>query len=115
MILEATTPSTLEEEFNPRLSAEARFDTPYGKEIRRFLSAGIGLHHAGLLPKYRLLVEKLEACRSGRHKIDLVSLLNDSPTLFGRAQMRDVRLQLWLDAGLCLVYRLNLCKPRVFF
>src|SRR5262249_1326208 len=35
------------------------FDTPYGKEMRRFLSAGIGLHHAGLLPKYRLLVEKL--------------------------------------------------------
>jgi superfamily II RNA helicase len=39
--------------------AEARFDTPYGKEMRRYLSAGIGLHHAGLLPKYRLLVEKL--------------------------------------------------------
>ncbi|MES2504083.1 MAG: DUF3516 domain-containing protein [Myxococcota bacterium] len=36
-----------------------RFDTPFGKEIRRFLSHGIGLHHAGLLPKYRLLVEKL--------------------------------------------------------
>ncbi len=27
MILEATTPSTMEDEFNPRLSAEARFDT----------------------------------------------------------------------------------------
>jgi len=38
---------------------DARFDTPYGKEMRRFLLAGIGLHHAGLLPKYRLLVEKL--------------------------------------------------------
>ncbi len=37
----------------------ARFDTPYGKEMKRFLSAGVGLHHAGLLPKYRLLVEKL--------------------------------------------------------
>jgi hypothetical protein len=36
-----------------------RFDTPYGKELRRFLSAGIGIHHAGLLPKYRLLVERL--------------------------------------------------------
>ncbi|HLK35463.1 MAG TPA: DUF3516 domain-containing protein, partial [Polyangiaceae bacterium] len=33
--------------------------TPYGKEVRRFLAHGIGLHHAGLLPKYRLLVEKL--------------------------------------------------------
>ena len=37
----------------------ARFDTPYGKELQRFLQHGIGLHHAGLLPRYRLLVEKL--------------------------------------------------------
>ena len=36
-----------------------RFDTAYGKQVRRFLSFGIGVHHAGLLPKYRLLVEKL--------------------------------------------------------
>ena len=36
-----------------------RFDTPYGKEIRRFLTFGVGIHHAGLLPKYRLLVEQL--------------------------------------------------------
>ncbi len=39
--------------------AGARLDTPYGKEFRRFLSFGIGVHHAGLLPKYRLLVEQL--------------------------------------------------------
>jgi superfamily II RNA helicase len=37
----------------------ARFDTPYGREIQRFVRHGIGVHHAGLLPKYRLLVEKL--------------------------------------------------------
>jgi len=36
-----------------------KLDTPYGKEMQRFLRAGIGVHHAGLLPKYRLLVEKL--------------------------------------------------------
>jgi superfamily II RNA helicase len=36
-----------------------RFDSPIGKDLRRFLSGGIGVHHAGLLPKYRLLVEKL--------------------------------------------------------
>jgi superfamily II RNA helicase len=36
-----------------------RFDSPYGKDIQRFLKFGIGLHHAGLLPKYRLLVEQL--------------------------------------------------------
>ena len=36
-----------------------RFETPYGKEFLKFLRHGIGLHHAGLLPKYRLLVEQL--------------------------------------------------------
>lgn len=36
-----------------------RFTSPYGPEIRRWLKHGIGLHHAGLLPKYRLLVEQL--------------------------------------------------------
>ena len=38
---------------------EFRFDTPYGRDLRRFLSHGVGVHHAGLLPKYRLLVEQL--------------------------------------------------------
>lgn len=36
-----------------------RFDTPIGKDVRRFVLSGIGVHHAGLLPKYRLLTEKL--------------------------------------------------------
>jgi superfamily II RNA helicase len=36
-----------------------RFDTPYGKEVANFLKNGIGIHHAGLLPKYRLLTEQL--------------------------------------------------------
>ena len=36
-----------------------RFDTPIGKDLKRFLSHGVGIHHAGLLPKYRLLMEKL--------------------------------------------------------
>jgi superfamily II RNA helicase len=36
-----------------------RFDTSYGAELGRFVRAGIGVHHAGLLPRYRLLVEKL--------------------------------------------------------
>lgn len=38
---------------------DAPFDTPYGKEMSRFVRHGLGVHHAGLLPKYRLLVEKL--------------------------------------------------------
>jgi hypothetical protein len=39
--------------------SDVRFDSPYGREMRRILSHGIGLHHAGLLPKYRRAVEKL--------------------------------------------------------
>ena len=38
---------------------QARFDTPYGPTVRRMLGHGIGIHHAGLLPRYRLLVEQL--------------------------------------------------------
>ena len=36
-----------------------KFTSPYGSEIRKWLKHGIGLHHAGLLPKYRVLVEQL--------------------------------------------------------
>lgn len=39
--------------------AGRRFDTPFGKELKRWVSHGVGVHHAGLLPKYRLTVEKL--------------------------------------------------------
>lgn len=36
-----------------------RFSSPYGKDIQRLLKHGVGLHHAGLLPRYRILVERL--------------------------------------------------------
>jgi superfamily II RNA helicase len=36
-----------------------KFNSPYGKEMKRWLRHGIGVHHAGLLPKYRILVEQL--------------------------------------------------------
>lgn len=36
-----------------------RFSSPYGPDLKRWLRQGIGLHHAGLLPKYRILVEQL--------------------------------------------------------
>ena len=38
---------------------KVRFNSPYGREVKRWLRAGIGVHHAGLLPKYRVLVETL--------------------------------------------------------
>jgi superfamily II RNA helicase len=36
-----------------------KFNSPYGKDMKRWLRHGVGVHHAGLLPKYRILVEKL--------------------------------------------------------
>jgi len=56
-----STPLTTREEREAirRAIAGFRFDTPYGKDVRRYVTSGVGLHHAGLLPKYRLLVEQL--------------------------------------------------------
>jgi superfamily II RNA helicase len=48
-----------EKEAIRRAIGDFRFDSPYGKDLQRFVRHGVGLHHAGLLPKYRLLVEKL--------------------------------------------------------
>jgi superfamily II RNA helicase len=36
-----------------------KFNSPYGKDVKRWLRHGIGVHHAGLLPKYKILVEQL--------------------------------------------------------
>src|SRR6185436_6901857 len=36
-----------------------RFTSPHGPDVRKWLKQGIGVHHAGLLPKYRVLVEQL--------------------------------------------------------
>ena len=39
--------------------AGTNFSTAFGKTLKRLLLAGVGVHHAGMLPRYRLLVEKL--------------------------------------------------------
>lgn len=36
-----------------------RFTTSFGRTLSRLLRQGIGVHHAGMLPKYRRLVEQL--------------------------------------------------------
>jgi superfamily II RNA helicase len=36
-----------------------RFTTSFGRSLSRFVRHGIGVHHAGMLPKYRRLVERL--------------------------------------------------------
>jgi hypothetical protein len=46
---------------------DVTFNSPYGPDIKRWVRQGIGIHHAGLLPKYRLLVEQL--ARKGLLKV----------------------------------------------
>ncbi|MFE4951756.1 DEAD/DEAH box helicase [Leifsonia sp. NPDC056665] len=41
------------------LIGEFRFTTSFGRTLSRLLRQGIGVHHAGMLPKYRRLVEQL--------------------------------------------------------
>lgn len=48
-----------EKEAIAEILSEADFSSPWGKEMKKFLRHGLGIHHAGLLPKYRVLVEKL--------------------------------------------------------
>lgn len=39
--------------------AGTRFTTAFGKILQRLLRTGVGIHHAGMLPRYRRLVEQL--------------------------------------------------------
>ncbi|NEG95860.1 DUF3516 domain-containing protein [Bifidobacterium sp. SMB2] len=39
--------------------AGTKFTTAFGKILQRLLRTGIGVHHAGMLPRYRRLVEQL--------------------------------------------------------
>lgn len=51
--------SKAEKEAIAEALGEFRFATGFGKTLSRFIRHGIGVHHAGMLPKYRRLVEKL--------------------------------------------------------
>ncbi|GAB2823343.1 DEAD/DEAH box helicase [Actinocorallia aurea] len=42
-----------------KLIGRFRFTTTFGKTLERLVRHGIGVHHAGMLPKYRRLVERL--------------------------------------------------------
>ena len=47
--------------------SQSRLGTGFGQALGRFLRHGIGVHHAGMLPKYRRLVERL--CQEGLLKV----------------------------------------------
>ncbi|WP_371785017.1 DEAD/DEAH box helicase [Streptosporangium subroseum] len=48
-----------EKEAISALIGHFRFTTKFGKALSRLVRHGIGVHHAGMLPKYRRLVERL--------------------------------------------------------
>ena len=48
-----------EKEAIPDALGGFRFATGFGKTLSRLIRHGIGVHHAGMLPKYRRLVERL--------------------------------------------------------
>jgi superfamily II RNA helicase len=50
--------ATTKDAINARL-VEVRFGAGFGKTLSKMLKAGIGVHHAGMLPRYRRLVEQL--------------------------------------------------------
>jgi hypothetical protein len=45
------------------LLASIEFDTPFGKRLKRHLRKGVAVHHGGMLPKYRRVVERLAKVR----------------------------------------------------
>lgn len=47
--------------------ADFRFSKGFGSTVRKFITSGIGVHHAGMLPKYRRLVETL--AQQGKLKV----------------------------------------------
>ncbi|BAR06806.1 dead/deah box-like helicase [Scardovia inopinata] len=52
--------STKEERGRIKKALEhTRFSTVFGKTLKRFLINGVGVHHAGMLPRYRRIVEQL--------------------------------------------------------
>ena len=63
-----------------------RFSPGFGRTLARYVRNGVGVHHAGMLPKYRRLVERLAQCfQDGR---DPDALLHTVPTLLGRIKNR---------------------------
>ncbi|WIM71680.1 DEAD/DEAH box helicase [Corynebacterium suedekumii] len=52
----------IDDETKEKIVAEIgdfKFTTTYGRTLSKLLRRGIGVHHAGMLPKYRRLVERL--------------------------------------------------------
>ncbi|WP_435772038.1 DEAD/DEAH box helicase, partial [Nocardioides sp. SYSU DS0651] len=56
--LDAVVPKERKEQIAERI-AGVRFSAGFGRTLNKLLRQGIGVHHAGMLPRYRRLVEQL--------------------------------------------------------
>ena len=66
-LLSITVATRAERDEIAELIADFRFSAGFGKQLSKLVRHGIGVHHAGMLPKYRRLVEKL--AQSGLLKV----------------------------------------------
>src|SRR5690348_489460 len=58
-LLNPALPKPVDPERLARHLAEIRFGAGFGKTLSKLLRRGVGVHHAGMLPRYRRLVEQL--------------------------------------------------------
>nr|WP_322098416.1 DUF3516 domain-containing protein [Nakamurella alba] len=66
-LMSVTVASRADRDAIAELIGDFRFSAGFGRTLSRLVRHGIGVHHAGMLPKYRRLVEKL--AQSGLLKV----------------------------------------------
>jgi len=63
------------------LLATVAFDTPFGKRLHGHLRKGVAVHHGGMLPKYRRVVERLAKLRRPDDPARALALICGTNTL----------------------------------
>ncbi len=63
------------------LIASTAFDTPFGKRLKKLLRKGVAVHHGGMLPKYRRVVERLAKVRRPDSPERALALISGTNTL----------------------------------
>jgi hypothetical protein len=63
------------------LLAATTFDTPFGKRLKQHLRKGVAVHHGGMLPKYRRVVERLAKLRRPDREERALALICGTNTL----------------------------------
>lgn len=57
------------------------FDTPFGRRLKQHLRKGVAVHHGGMLPKYRRVVERLAKLRRPDRQERALALICGTNTL----------------------------------